>query len=78
MLGEHLCVPFGLGIDNTRDFILEDPLAVCDAEETNITVAPENTMDYFYESMLVYNKKKKIVKKTYKIKKRENRQNKTK
>jgi hypothetical protein len=57
LLSDHLCVPFGLAIDNTRDFILDegDPL---DDEEKHFAVAPEFTLDYMYDSMVLYPTKK--------------------
>ena len=52
LLGEHLRIPMGLGIDNIREFILEDPLEI-----TEITVAPESILDNMYERMVLPKKK---------------------
>jgi hypothetical protein len=53
LIGDHLRVPLGLGIDNIRDFILEDP--TLDKEETaDITVAPDSILDHMYERMVLY------------------------
>jgi len=61
LLGEHLRIPMGLGIDNIREFILEDPLEI-----TEITVAPESILDNMYERMVILNHPKKKMNKTQK------------
>jgi hypothetical protein len=57
LLGDHLRIPMGLGIDNIREFILEDPLEI-----TEITVASESILDNMYERMVVssHHPKKKM------------------
>ena len=57
LLGDHLCVPFGLAMDNSRDFILDDPLDDDGREDISIPVAPEFTLDYMYDTMVLYPKK---------------------
>lgn len=67
-IGEHLRVPLGLIVENTRDFnVLEHNFD--DEVDKNISVAPDQTMDYFYNSMVVSKRGKKISLKITKKKK---------
>ncbi len=69
-IAEHLCVPMGLVIDNSRDYVMLKNDAL-DNEEINqlFDVTHDDTMDYFYETMLLHkNKFKKSINKTRKKK----------
>ncbi len=49
-LKPHLCVPMGLVVDNTREFILE---SLDDTDETPLSVVSESMMDYMYGCMVI-------------------------
>jgi hypothetical protein len=67
MISQHLRVPMGLVVDNTRDFFMDDSL---DKEgDTKIEQTHDDTMDYLYETM-VLNHQKKTKKSANKTKKK--------
>lgn len=71
-LRENLRVPLGLGIDNIRDFILEDPALDKEENEADIPVAPDSLLDYMYERVVLgpqKNRSKSMNNKTHKAKK---------
>lgn len=51
-LKPHLCVPMGLGLDNTREFILES-LDEDETDNTPLSVVSDSSMDFMYDCMLV-------------------------
>ena len=57
LLKPHLCVPMGLVVNNTRDFIL-DSLDDADADETPLSVVSEPMMDFMYNNMIIGRPKK--------------------
>jgi len=66
-LKPHLCVPLGLVVNNTRDFIL-DTLDDADADQTPLSVVSEPMMDFMYNNMIIGGPKRRS-NKTKRIKK---------
>jgi len=52
-LKHHLCVPLGLVVDNTREFLLDSLDEDDSAYETDLAVVSDSVLDFLYDSMLI-------------------------
>jgi hypothetical protein len=52
-LKPNLCVPMGLVVDNTREFLLDSLEDADSVDEMHLSVVSESMLDFLYDSMLI-------------------------